>query len=146
MHRPSAPVEEFIAIWVVADEGQRFGGESLISAFSENSLEYGDRNVFHRRSGGSTRFMVVNGVEPGTFDLSDAGELSTPAIVLLLPLPGAPDPPAAFQEMLDTARALERALGGSLKDENRNAMSLQTIEHSRNRVNEFSRKQMSVRS
>lgn len=142
----AAEVEEFVAIWVAADEGERFGGESLISAFKENNLDYGDRNVFHRLEGSVTQFMVVNGIEPGTFDLSDVSALSTPAIVLLLPLPGPPDPPAAFQAMLNAARALERALGGSLRDENRNAMSLQTIEHSRNRVNEFSRKQMSVRS
>lgn len=136
---------EYVAIWVVAKDDERFSGDDLLRAFTDARLEYGARNVFHRRDGGGSQFMVVNGTEPGTFDLAAMGEFSTPAVVATMTLPGPDDPIAAFNAMLTTARTLEKALGGTLKDEELNAMSYQTIEHCRSRVAEFARRQMSQR-
>ena len=138
-------VEEYVAIWVVAKDEERFSGDDLLRAFADANLEYGERNVFHRRQNGRSQFMVVNGTEPGTFDLAAMGEFSTPAVVATMTLPGPDDPSAAFNAMLSTARNLEAVLGGVLKDEEMNAMSYQTIEHCRGRVAEFARRQMSQR-
>ena len=138
-------VNEYVAIWVVAKDDERFSGDDLLRAFNDAKLEYGARNVFHRRDGSGSQFMVVNGTEPGTFDLAEMSEFSTPAVVATMTLPGPDDPIAAFNAMLTTARALEAALGGILKDEELNAMSYQTIEHCRSRVAEFARRQMSQR-
>lgn len=140
-----AAAHEYVAIWVVADDDERFSGDDLLRAFTDARLEYGARNVFHRRDGRGSQFMVVNGTEPGTFDLAAMSEFSTPAVVATMTLPGPDDPIAAFNAMLTTARALETALGGTLKDEELNAMTYQTIEHCRNRVAEFARRQMSQR-
>ena len=141
----TAIVNEYVAIWVVAKDDRRFSGDDLLRAFTGAGLEYGARNVFHRRDGSGSQFMVVNGTEPGTFDLAAMSEFSTPAVVATMTLPGPDDPIAAFSAMLATARALEAALGGTLKDEELNAMSYQTIEHCRSRVAEFARRQMSQR-
>lgn len=138
-------VDEYVAIWVVAKDDERFSGDDLLRAFASANLEYGERNVFHRRQGDRSQFMVVNGTEPGTFDLAAMSEFSTPAVVATMTLPGPDDPIATFNAMLTTARALESALGGTLKDEELNAMSYQTIEHCRSRVAEFARRQMSQR-
>lgn len=138
-------VDEYVAIWVVAKDDERFSGDDLLRAFAGANLEYGERNVFHRRQGDRSQFMVVNGTEPGTFDLAAMGEFSTPAVVATMTLPGPDDPIATFNAMLTTARALESALNGTLKDEELNAMSYQTIEHCRSRVAEFARRQMSQR-
>ena len=140
-----AATHEYVAIWVVADDDERFSGDDLLRAFTDARLEYGARNVFHRREGSGSQFMVVNGTEPGTFDLAAMSEFSTPAVVATMTLPGPDDPIAAFNAMLTTARALEAALGGTLKDEGLNAMTYQTIEHCRSRVAEFARRQMSQR-
>ncbi|MYE23992.1 MAG: cell division protein ZipA [Gammaproteobacteria bacterium] len=140
-----AAAREYVAIWVVAKDDERFSGDDLLRAFTDARLEYGARNVFHRRDGSSSQFMVVNGTEPGTFDLAAMSEFSTPAVVATMTLPGPDDPIAAFNAMLTAARALETALGGTLKDEELNAMSYQTIEHCRSRVAEFARRQMSHR-
>ncbi|MDE0007423.1 MAG: cell division protein ZipA [Gammaproteobacteria bacterium] len=140
-----AAEREYVAIWVVAKDDERFSGDDLLRAFTDARLEYGARNVFHRRDGSGSQFMVVNGTEPGTFDLAAMSEFSTPAVVATMTLPGPDDPIAAFNAMLTTARALETALGGTLKDEELNAMSYQTIEHCRSRVAEFARRQMSQR-
>ena len=139
-------VDEYVAIWVVPDDDGRFSGDDLLRAFADANLEYGERNVFHRRQNGRSQFMVVNGTEPGTFDLAAMGEFSTPAVVATMTLPGPDDPSAAFNAMLSTARSLEAALGGVLKDEEMNVMSYQTIEHCRGRVAEFARRQMSQRT
>ena len=138
----AAAAREYVAIWVVAGDDERFYGDDLLRAFTDARLEYGARNVFHRRDGSGSQFMVVNGTEPGTFDLAAMSEFSTPAVVATMTLPGPDDPIAAFNAMLTTARTLEAALGGTLKDEELNAMSYQTIEHCRNRVAEFARRQM----
>jgi len=140
-----AGAREYVAIWVVARDDERFAGDDLLRAFTDARLEYGERNVFHRRAGSGSQFMVVNGTEPGTFDLAAMSEFSTPAVVATMMLPGPDDPIAAFNAMLTTARALETALGGTLKDEELNAMTYQTIEHCRSRVAEFARRQMSQR-
>ena len=140
-----AAAHEYVAIWVVAGDDERFSGDDLLRAFTDARLEYGARNVFHRRDGSGSQFMVVNGTEPGTFDLAAMSEFSTPAVVATMTLPGPDDPIAAFNAMLTTARALETALGGTLKDEELNAMTYQTIEHCRSRVAEFARRQMSQR-
>ena len=45
--------------------------------------------------------------------------------------------------MLASARKLSTELNGELKDEQRSVMTAQTIEHYRNRIAEFERKQLS---
>lgn len=47
--------------------------------------------------------------------------------------------------MLETAQCVVRNLGGELKDERRSVMTPQTIEHCRQRIREFERKQRSPR-
>ena len=52
----------------------------------------------------------------------------------------------AFEFMLETAQCVVRNLGGELKDERRSVMTPQTIEHCRQRIREFERKQRSQRA
>jgi cell division protein ZipA len=47
--------------------------------------------------------------------------------------------------MIETAQCVVRNLDGELKDEKRNIMTPQTVEHFRGRVREFERKQLSFR-
>jgi len=47
----------------------------------------------------------------------------------------------AFDAMLLTAKNIAAELGGELKDENRSVMTGQTIEHYRERIRDFSRRQ-----
>jgi cell division protein ZipA len=51
----------------------------------------------------------------------------------------------AFEFMLETAQCVVRNMGGELKDERRSVMTPQTIEHCRQRIREFERKQRSHR-
>jgi cell division protein ZipA len=51
----------------------------------------------------------------------------------------------AFDYMLETARCVVANLNGELKDERRSDMTKQTIEHCRQRIKDFERRQLSLR-
>ena len=48
--------------------------------------------------------------------------------------------------MLSVARSVTRELGGDVKDEHRNVVTPQTVEHYRQRIVDFSRRRMSKRA
>jgi cell division protein ZipA len=58
-------------------------------------------------------------------------------------LPGPKNYMKAFDYMLETAQCFARNLKGDLKDQDRSIMTPQTIEHCRQQVKEFERKQLS---
>jgi cell division protein ZipA len=61
-------------------------------------------------------------------------------------LPGPEDPSAAFEDMLSVAKSVVKGLGGEVRDEHRNIMTPQTVEHYRARIVDFSRRRMSKRA
>ena len=143
---PPAPpgLDQVVVIWVVAKPGTSFDGQELVRALADNGLRYGNDALFRKFDvdSGEELFSVVNGVEPGTFDLSDLEALSTPRIVMLLSLVSATTGLAAFSEMLDAAQDISISLGGELRDENMGPMTGQTIEHYRQRISDYKRKSL----
>ncbi|MDQ2077839.1 cell division protein ZipA [Marinimicrobium sp. ABcell2] len=139
--------EEVLIINVMSPTGTYFQGEALQEAIFDNGLRYGSMNIFHRyrdaRGGGPVQFSLANMVKPGTFDLDAMESFQTPGVSLFMTLPLEGDSVAAFDLMLDTAKTLAETLGGELKDENRSVMTRQTMEHDRQRVLEFVRRQLS---
>lgn len=134
---------DLIVVWVFAKHDVSFDGEHLMRIFVSNELKYAD-NVFRKLDPNthSTRFTVANGVEPGTFDLSEMDTLATPRLVFLLQLSTLKDPMPAFEDMLEVAQDVAVSLGGELKDEHKNDLSGQTIEHCRGRIRDFKRVNM----
>ena len=57
-------------------------------------------------------------------------------------LPGPADPLEAFGTMLDTAQVLADNLGAEIYDEEHCRLRQQTLEHLRDRVEEFGRRQL----
>jgi cell division protein ZipA len=144
---PSEP-EEVLIINVMAHEGQRFAGDALLDVVLRCGMRYGNMNIFHRHSDaqgdGAVLFSMANMVKPGTFDLDAMDEFTTPGISLFMTLPlNVESSIQAFETMLDSARRIAEALGGELKDENRSVMTRQTMEHCRQRIRDFERKQLS---
>ena len=66
-------------------------------------------------------FSVASLVKPGTHDPAEAEGFATPGLSVFLQLPGPLRPVAAFQDMLDTARGLARALNAELYDSEQRA-------------------------
>ncbi|MCG7199777.1 cell division protein ZipA [Marinobacter pelagius] len=146
-NRPEA--REVIVINVLARSGGEFTGLALKKLFEACGLEHGDMDIYHRHEQSDTtspvQFSVANAVEPGTFKPEDIPGIKTPGISFFMSLPGPSRPLQAFDFMLETAQAVVRNLGGELKDERRSVMTPQTIEHCRQRIREFERKQRSQR-
>ena len=80
-------VEELVIVNVVAQRHARFSGADLVTALRNQSLRYGEMNIFHRIDTASKikQFSVANLVEPGTFDLSDLDGLTSPGMSFFRP-------------------------------------------------------------
>ena len=141
---PSPELNQVVVIWVTAKPGGSFAGKDLVKALADNGLRYTDDALFRKFDvdSGEELFSVVNGLEPGTFDLSDLDALSTPRVVILLPLDNANVGVAAFTEMLDAAQDISITLDGELKDEHMCPMTGQTIEHYRQRISDYKRQSL----
>lgn len=136
--------DEVLIINVMAKRNTLFDGPALLDAMVSQGLKFGDMDIFHRHEQadgqGKILFSVANIVVPGTFEVGAMEAFQTPGISMFLSLPCPGDSIAAFNIMAAAAQAIAAELGGELKDEQRNVMTRQTIEHSRQRVLEYERK------
>ena len=144
------PLEEQVLVIHVQSKQQPFNGPLLYKLLDACGVEHGEMDIFHRHEEaegqGSLQFSIANGVAPGTFEVQSAPEFTTPALTFFLRLIDPTDRMNAFECMLATAQCVADNLGGELKDENRSSLRSQTIEHYRQKVREFERKQLTRRA
>ncbi|MBL4581366.1 MAG: cell division protein ZipA [Gammaproteobacteria bacterium] len=142
----SAHAEEFepsevLVLNVTAKNGRVFAGDDLLQILITSGLKFGDMNIFHKRLSkehhGTVIFSVANMLNPGTFDLNNMDEFTTLGISFFLALPTPINNLDAFEQMLGVAQEIRATLDGDLKDDHRNGMNGQTIEHYRQRVRDF---------
>lgn len=140
------PASEVIVINILARSGEFFAGDQLMQAMLSCDLRYGDMSIFHRYTNvdgtGKILFSVANGVKPGTFSIDELESTQTPALSMFMGLPGPEKPMQAFALMVETARRISLDLGGEMKDEQFSVMTQQTLEHYRQRIREYERKQL----
>jgi len=121
-----------IAMHILASNGEKFAGPDILSAVMRAGLQFGDLGIFHRHDEqGATLFSLANAIEPGTFDLAAMDELATPALLLIMQLPGPFSATSAFDLMLESAQDISESLGGRLCDERRSVLTKQAIEELR---------------
>lgn len=140
-------VEEVIVMNVFAKDDSGFNGADLMRVILACGMRYGEMDIFHREeegAGAAIQFSMANLVKPGTFDLDDMDHFSTPGVSFFLSLPGPKNSIKALDYMYETAQCVVKNLNGELKDEMHSAMTSQTIEHSRQKVRDFERRQLSV--
>ncbi|TRX73168.1 cell division protein ZipA [Pseudomonas mangiferae] len=140
------PVDEVLVINVVSRDSEGFKGPALLQNILESGLRFGEMDIFHRHESmagnGEVLFSMANGVKPGTFDLDDMDHFKTRAVSFFLGLPGPRHPKQAFDVMVAAARKLSQELNGELKDDQRSVLTAQTIEHYRQRIVEFERRNL----
>lgn len=140
--------QEVMVIHVISKDEQGFRGQDLLQILLACDLRFGRMNVFHRfeqaNGRGPVQFSLANLVEPGSFDLDAMDDLHTPGVTLFLALPGPEKPITAFNYMVETAQVLVRNLNGELRDEAHSVMTAQTIEHCRQRIRDFERRQLTL--
>lgn len=144
----AVPVEELIVMNVLAEPDRPYTGDELFATLRTCGLKFGDMNIFHRVEPltKSVQYSVANAVEPGTFDMADMEAIRCAGLCFFMQLPGPEDPSAAFEDMLSVAKSVVKGLGGEVKDEHRNIMTPQTVEHYRQRIQDYSRRRMSKRA
>ena len=137
---------EVLVCNVMAREGFELHGDDLLETLITLGLKFGEMNIFHKRSLGKTTgpviFSVANILNPGTFDLNSMTDFRTSGVSLFLALPSPTNNLEAFDHMLDVAIQLKESLDGELKDDHRNVMTSQTIEHYRQRIRDFELRQL----
>lgn len=132
---------EVLVLNVTAKDGRVFAGDDLLQVLITSGLKFGDMNIFHKRLSkehqSTVIFSVANMLNPGTFDLNNMEEFTTLGISFFLALPTPINNLDAFEKMLGVAQEIRDTLGGDLKDDHRNGMTGQTIEHYRQRIRDF---------
>ncbi|MFG1488441.1 cell division protein ZipA C-terminal FtsZ-binding domain-containing protein, partial [Oceanospirillum sp. HFRX-1_2] len=72
-------------------------------------------------------------------------DLYIPSVSFVMGLPSPGSSQECFTMMLETAKVIVRHLNGELRDENRSVMTPQTIEHYKQRIQEFERRKQLAR-
>jgi len=132
---------EVLVLNVTAKDGRVFSGDDLLQVLITSGLKFGDMNIFHKRLSkehqSAVIYSVANMLNPGTFDLNNMDEFTTLGISFFMALPTPINNLDAFEQMLGVAQEIRDTLGGDLKDDHRNGMTGQTIEHYRQRIRDF---------
>lgn len=139
--------ELHIVMTVMARHGERFSGEALRLALEHADLYHGEMNIFHRHASPKDRatptlFSAANVLAPGHFEPERMDSQTSPGIAMFMRLPGPERPADAFQQMLDAAKIVAQDLNGTLCDETRSTLTPQSINHLRERIADFRRRQM----
>ena len=137
---------EVLVVNVMASRDTVFLGDELLRAFVKTGLIFGEMDVFHCYAGDDSEecviFSVANALNPGSFDLGAMQKFSTIGISFFLMLPTNINNLQALEYMIDVAQEVCEILDGELKDDHRNVMTAQTIEHYRQRIRDFELRQL----
>jgi cell division protein ZipA len=139
-------LQEAIVLNMFSRDANGFQGEVLLEVLLGSGLRYGDMSIFHRHQSpageGKVLFSVANAMNPGTFKIEAMNKFSTKGLSFFFGLPGPVKPMENFNLMLETAQYLTKRLNGELKDDKRSVLTVQTIEHYRQRIRDFERRHL----
>jgi len=122
-----AAFDVIATINVIAESVPVFRGAHIERAAQEAQLEFGHRNIFHRKNAEKgicqNLYSLANLYKPGSFDPLRMDVFQTQGLTLFMSVPCVPDPAATFKDMTDTAKLLARRLGGRLFDPDRRQLT-----------------------
>lgn len=143
--RGDARIERIVSLYVAARAGETIGGPELVIAAEKVGLEFGDMQIFHRlvegNPGKGPVFSMASMVKPGSFDLGKVNALRTPGVTFFMTLPAPLPALDAWDMMLPAAQRLAELLDAQVLDEEHNALGRQRIQHIREELRAFDRKQ-----
>lgn len=128
---------KIVALRLTAPLTDRYAGTRLRTAFDATGLSHGKYGIFHRLHGDRSVFSVASMVEPGSFDLATMADTQFSGVTLFALLPGPVAGSQAYDQLIDCARHLERALGGELQDERGTPLTAQRVAALRDDVLDF---------
>lgn len=147
---PAEEISDIFIIYVESCSADGFKGPDLLQSVLESGMRFGDMDIFHRHESASNSseklFSMANALNPGVFDVDNMEDFSTRSLCFFMSLPGPKQPRQAFELMLTAARKLADELEGELKDDHRSDLTGQTIEHYRQRLLDFERRQLQAKA
>lgn len=144
--RVSAPAlpDKIVTIRILSRAGAPFRAEDLVLALREAGLRHGRFGIFHAHvsdTDDTPVFSVASLTEPGSFDLTRVHTDVYQGVSLFLGLPGPVEGVAAFESMVNAARAVAKRLDGNLVDEHGSTLSVQRERYLREEVIQFQHRQ-----
>lgn len=118
--------------------GDELTAERAVLALRNAGLVHGRYSIFHRQLGSDREgFSVASLTEPGSFDLDHLDDSTIAGLSFFVVLPGAGDPVARFDAMVETARAMSVELAADLFDERGSSWSSQRERYLREELIEY---------
>jgi cell division protein ZipA len=143
-HREARQPERIVSLYVVARDGFALHGPEIVVAAEKAGMVHGDLGIFHRveerHAGAGPVFSMANMVRPGSFDLAEIDQFSTPGIVLFMTLPGPLSALDAWDILLPAAQRVAELLGAQLLDDQRTPIGRQRIAALRDELRAWDRK------
>ena len=134
----SAAATLTVILTVLAPRGQSFEGLHIQSVAEAQDLRLEADGLFKRfleRNGAAAPvFSMAHLREPGVFNPQTMAALSTPGLLLFMPLPGPLEGMEALDLLVITADHLARNLGGIISDERHNRLTNAMLQRLRAQV------------
>ena len=131
----SEPGGRLLVLHVRSKSKREFAGADILRIAEQAGLEraVGSSGGFFQCSAPSPDdpplFYIANMFSPGVFKWSEMDTFSTAGLSLFAQLPGVLPPLKAFDALLECARRFANDLQGSVCDESRSDLTVQTIQH-----------------
>ncbi len=142
VHQPLPDgMSDMIVALSIQRDNHLFSGEEIKAACDANNMIFGEMNVFHfpaeKKASTYALFSMANMAQPGTFDIDNLFNLTTPGVSLFMQLPLPMDCLAAYNIFVKQAKALSQSLNAELYDEKFNLLTPQIIGHTIEKINAF---------
>ena len=134
LDRFCADVDIAIGINVVTRNGDPFSGTKIRALAEAGGLKLASDGVFYLHGDSGNTVYTLDNHEPMPFMPEQMKTLSTGGVTFLLDVPRVADALRAFEGMLGAARNFASALGGTLVDDNRTALSDEAIDKIRRQL------------
>ncbi len=140
------PVPELVLeIHCIARDPAGFAGKDILFLFNSCDLRFGEKDIFHRfeeaDGHGCIQFSVAQSFEPGVFVPAAMAQQHFRGLSFFMSLPGAKKPMDAYEAMSEMAQVVARNLHADLFDGAHSALTLQTMEHDRQQIMDYERRQ-----
>ncbi|MCD8523767.1 MAG: hypothetical protein LRY72_16125 [Saccharospirillaceae bacterium] len=137
--------ELVLEIHAIARDPAGFSGKDILFLFNSCDLRFGEKDIFHRfeqaDGEGCIQFSVAQSYEPGIFVPAAMAQQHFRGLSFFMSLPGAKNPREAYEAMSEMALVVARKLRADVYDGARSALTPQTMEHDRQQIMDFERRQ-----
>lgn len=138
--------EDFVMFFVMGEHDGSFRMNDVGHFLQARDLILDEMGLFCRKDRDSDEvlFKVGDVFYPGSFRVEELEHYRTGGISLAMKIPNVNNAQVVFEQMLSLANECAERFMGTVKDENFNSMSNQTLAHYRSRVSDFRRKQLTM--